>query len=88
MMPEEDRKEIEQVLAKKDYEAFAELYKKYSILAVEYGSYSEEFKTWFPMTFLPDYISVYDTEIEELEDELFICLSSNGCHLIIIHYSF
>lgn len=77
MMPEEDRKEIEQVLAEKDYEAFVELYKKYSILAVEYGSYNEEFETWFPMTFLPDYIGVYDTETEELEDEdeLFICLS-------------
>lgn len=50
-MPDDKRKEIERVLAEKDYEAFIELYKKYTIKSIEYGSYNEELETWFPMTF-------------------------------------
>lgn len=69
-MPDDKRKEIERVLAEKDYEAFIELYKKYTIKSIEYGSYNEELETWFPMTFLSSHIFVYDTQDEQFfEDE-------------------
>lgn len=72
MMPDDERKEIERVLAEKDYEAFVELYKKYTVLSMKYGSYNEELETWFPMTFLPSHICVYGTEAEEFEEDEYV----------------
>lgn len=62
MMPNDERKKIENALNDKDYFAFLELYKKYSIQAIKYGSYYKEFNSWIPMTFLPNQISVWDGE--------------------------
>ena len=50
-----------------DYFKFIELYKEYSIKAIQYGKYYEEFGTWFPMIFLPDIITVYDSDKETFE---------------------
>ena len=60
MMPKKEREQIESVLSNKDYFSFIELYKKYSIQAIEYGNYIEEFEAWCPMIYLPDGISVWD----------------------------
>ena len=57
--------EIEKIQASienKKYFDFIELYKEYSIKAIKKGQYSEEFKTWIPMTFLPDSICVYEKD--------------------------
>ena len=62
MMSDTERQNIEKVLKDKDYFAFIELYKKYSIEAIQYGHYYEEFQSWCPMTFLPNQISVWDGE--------------------------
>ena len=59
MMPTTERQEIEKVLNNKDYFSFIELYKKYSIKAIEYGQYYKEFESWIPMTYLPSSISVW-----------------------------
>ena len=67
MMPEKERKEIQTTLDNKDYFGFIELYKEYSIKAIQYGKYYEEFSTWCPMIFLPDTISVYDSNTETFE---------------------
>ena len=67
MMPEKERKEIQTTLDNKDYFRFIELYKEYSIKAIQYGKYYEEFSTWCPMIFLPDTISVYDSNTETFE---------------------
>ena len=58
MMPDNERKEIEKALNEKDYFKFIDLYKKYSIEAIKYGQYIEEFQSWCPMIFLPDQISI------------------------------
>lgn len=69
MMPEEDREEIEQAIRGKHFDKFIELYKKYAVLAIKFGSYNEEFETWFPTMFLPDKIAVFNTETEEFEED-------------------
>lgn len=69
MMPDKDRKEIERVLEEKDFDKFVELYKKYSVLAIEHGYYDEELETWFPMAFLPSTITYFDDITEEMGDE-------------------
>lgn len=76
MIPEEDRKEIEQAIRGKHFEKFVELYKEYAILAIKFGGYNEKFETWFPMTFLPDRISVYNTETEEFEEDEYVLSKS------------
>ena len=65
MMPDNERKEIEKVLNEKDYFKFIDLYKKYSIEAIKYGQYIEEFQSWCPMTFLPDQISIWNRDNHE-----------------------
>lgn len=72
MMPDDERNYIQSVLNNHDYEKFIELYKEYGKQALDYGHYSEEFETWYPMTFLPDYISIYDDKDEERIDEAYI----------------
>lgn len=67
MMPTEERKKISETIQNKDYEGFIELYKKYSILAIQHGKYYEEFKSWLPMTYLPDTISVWNEDGDKLE---------------------
>lgn len=67
MMPTEEREKITQTIKNKDYFAFVELYKKYSIQAIENGKYYEEIKAWLPMVFLPSTISVYDDKAENIE---------------------
>lgn len=62
MIPEKERFKIKEAVDKKDYFSFINLYKKYSIKAIELGQYYEEFQSWIPMTFLPDKISVYDND--------------------------
>jgi len=60
MMPGKEQEEIFQAINQKDYFKFIELYKKYSILALQHGKYYEEFQSWIPMTYLPDGISVWE----------------------------
>ena len=67
MLPVEDQNKISKVIQSKDYFAFIKLYKEYSIKALQYGKYYEEFGCWMPMTFLPDSISVYDSETNNFE---------------------
>lgn len=86
MMPDKEREEISQTLKDKDYFRFIELYKKYTILAIKYGQYLEEFKSWIPMTYLPDQISVWDEDAEEfiefisiLDRENFMKITYSEC---------
>lgn len=67
MMPTEERQKITQALKDKDYYAFIVLYKKYAIKAIEDGQYYEELKSWLPMVYLPDTISVYDENTKLIE---------------------
>lgn len=62
MMPKNERQKIEAALSNKDYFAFIDLYKEYSIKAIEFGEYYEELKTWIPMIFLPSEIVVTENE--------------------------
>ena len=62
MMPNDEREKIRTALDNKDYFTFIELYKKYSIKAIQCGEYWEEFECWCPMTFLPSQISVIENE--------------------------
>lgn len=62
MMPAEERERIEKILQEKDYFAFIDVYKEYSIKAIEYGEYVEELHTWIPVIFLPENIIVWDNE--------------------------
>lgn len=66
-MPIEEQKKISAVIQNKDYFRFIELYKEYSIKAIQCGKYYEEFGTWCPMIFLPDIITVYDSDKETFE---------------------
>lgn len=68
MMSQEEQKNIFEAIQNKDYNKFIELYKKYSILAIQYGKYYTEFESWIPMIYLPDTISVFDdnNEIEHI----------------------
>lgn len=68
MMPVEERERIEKILQEKDYFAFIDVYKEYSIKAIEYGQYDEELHTWIPVIFLPENIIVWDNE--EIVDSL------------------
>lgn len=68
MMPVEEREKIEKILQEKDYFAFIDVYKEYSIKAIEYGQYDEELHTWIPAIFLPENIIVWDNE--EIVDSL------------------
>lgn len=77
MMPEKEREEIFQAIKDKDYFRFIELYKKYNILAIRQGTYSDEFESWSPMTYLPDGISVWDTEKEECLETIYILDKEN-----------
>ena len=85
MMPTEERKKISKTIQEKDYEGFIELYKEYSILAIKYGYYSEEFETWFPMIFLPDTITYWPEGAEKpeflsiLEKENFMKITYEEC---------
>ena len=84
MMPDNERKEIEKVLNEKDYFKFIDLYKKYSIEAIKYGQYIEEFQSWYPMTFLPDQISIWNGDNHEgylsiLDKENFEKITHHEC---------
>ena len=85
MMSEEERNKITKTITNKDYFTFIELYKEYSIKAIEYGEYYEEFSAWCPMTFLPDTISVYDSQtdtydfVSVLDKENFEKISYSEC---------
>ena len=46
---------------------FIDLYKEYLIKAVQNGKYNREFNSWIPMIYLPDKISVYDSETKTFE---------------------
>lgn len=76
MLPDEERKEIQNAIESKDYDKFLELYKEYQIKAIEDGFYSEEYKTWYPMTYLPDTVYVYKDDSEEPELEYIACKST------------
>lgn len=67
MIPVEEQNRISSIIQNKDYFKFIELYKEYSIKAVQQGKYYEEFRTWLPMIFLPDIITVYDSDKETFE---------------------
>ena len=77
MMPSEERKRINQTIQNKDYFNFIELYKYYSIKAIQEGSYLEEFQTWIPMTYLPSTISVFDSEDKNFYDSVLILDKDN-----------
>ncbi len=85
MIPIEEQNKISQVIQNKDYFGFIELYREYSIKAIQYGKYYEEFSTWCPMIFLPDTISVYDSNtgtfeyISILEKENFEKITYSEC---------
>lgn len=72
MLPQMEQEAIQKAIDEKDYDTFVELYKYYSIEAIKYGYYDEELETWFPMTFLPKWISVYNTETGEYEEDEYI----------------
>ena len=76
MMPDEQRKEIHETIENKNYFKFIDLYKKYAIESIKYGRYYEEFQAWCPMTYLPNYITVFD-EQGEIIDELCILDKEN-----------
>lgn len=67
MIPVEEQNRISSIIQNKDYFKFIELYKEYSIKAIQQGKYYEEFRTWLPMIFLPDIITVYDSDKETFE---------------------
>ena len=67
MIPIEEQNKISQVIQNKDYFSFIELYKEYSIKAIQYGKYYEELAAWCPMVFLPNMISVYDYNTDTFE---------------------
>ena len=67
MIPVEEQNRISSIIQNKNYFKFIELYKEYSIKAIQQGKYYEEFKTWLPMIFLPDIITVYDSDKETFE---------------------
>lgn len=67
MIPIEEQNKISAIIQNKDYFKFIELYKEYSIKAIQYGKYYEELGTWSPMIFLPDVITVYDSDKETFE---------------------
>lgn len=81
-MPEKDRKEIEMALINKNFNKFIELYKIYSTLAIKYGRYDEEFEAWFPLTFLPNTVAVYNTETEEFEEDEYVLSKSSFMKII------
>lgn len=72
MMPDKERERIQKVIDSKDYDTFVELYKHYSIEAIRHDFYDKELETWFPMTFLPSGISVWDTEKEDFVGEEYV----------------
>ena len=77
MMPSEEQKDIFEAIQNKDYDRFIELYKKYSILAIKYGKYYEEFETWIPATYLPDTISVWDENAMEFVEFISVLDKAN-----------
>lgn len=60
MMPENERKYIEKIIDKKDYNAFINLYKEYAIKGINQGDFYEELNCWCPMVYLPNSIAVYE----------------------------
>jgi hypothetical protein len=76
MMPDNERKIIEKALNEKNYEAFIRLYKKYSILGINQGYFSEEFQTWFPILYLPVTAAVYEDN-NDYVDEINILFKEN-----------
>ena len=72
MIPNNEREYIQNVLDNHDYESFIDLYKNYGKLALDCGHYSEEFETWYPMTFLLSYIYIYDDKDEEIIEETYV----------------
>ena len=85
MIPVEEQNRISSIIQNKDYFKFIELYKEYSIKAIQQGKYYEEFRTWLPMIFLPDIITVYDSDKETfgyvsvLEKENFEKITYSEC---------
>ena len=67
MMPIEEQNKISAVIQNKNFFEFINLYKEYLIKAVQNGKYYKEFNSWIPMIYLPDTISVYDSETEIIE---------------------
>ena len=59
-MTPNDIKEVKESIENKNYFKFIELYKLYTLKAIQYGKFNEEFNSWIPMIFLPDTISVWD----------------------------
>ena len=80
MMPQKEQKIIFDAIQNKDYNKFIELYKKYSILAIQHGRYYDEFESWIPTIYLPDTISVYSNkdDIDELLIEEVSVLDKNN----------
>lgn len=67
MIPDIERNKINKALIDKNYFDFIELYKTYKIKSVEYGQYDNNFSSWYPMTFLPSTISVYDNNTDTID---------------------
>ena len=63
MMSNKERKEIEKIFKDKDYFAFIEKYKEYSIKSIKCGKYYEEFESWIPMIYFPDTIDIVEGDI-------------------------
>lgn len=87
-MPLRERNAIYKTIKNKDFEGFIELYKKYSIKAIENGFRikDEEFDCWIPMIYLPSTISCYNLEDEHdfevlsvLDRENFEKIDYNEC---------
>lgn len=72
MIPNNEREYIQNVLDNHDYESFIDLYKNYGKLTLDYGHYLEEFETWYPMTFSPSYIYIYDDKDEEIIEKTYV----------------
>lgn len=82
MMPDKERKVIERVLAEKDYNSFIDLYKKYSIKAIELGFYDERFKCWTPMIYLPTEIVAYNENNDIIENQYLSVLNQEDFYKI------
>ena len=67
MMDDKRKNYIQTIINNHNYEAFIKEYKRLSIEGIKLGKFDEEFNSWFPIIFLPDTISVYDKNTNEIE---------------------
>lgn len=69
MMPEEERKKIEETIKDKDFHQFCYYYRKWTSYGIKNGYYDKEFDCFIPIIYLPDTISIFEG------DELIDCAS-------------